>query len=125
MIFPFQTKGKEGNEDDGLKLMTDPQDPSFLLFTANSLNRTKKIWVRFKRHHRRNRGKTILFFYGYNTNGRSSERRTSSYLNVIPSHVGRTRREMHSCKARAKSSLQLYPVVFTCYVCLQSLKISC
>ena len=30
-IAPFQAKGKEGNEDDGLKLMTDTQDPSFLL----------------------------------------------------------------------------------------------
>lgn len=51
-IVPFQAKGKEGNEDDGLKLMTDTQDPSFLLFTANSLNRIMRIWVRFKRHHR-------------------------------------------------------------------------
>ena len=66
-IFPFQAKGKEENEDDGLKLMTDPQDPSFLLFDAKSLNRTKKIWVRLKRHHRRNRAKTILFFYCYDT----------------------------------------------------------
>ena len=38
------------------------------------------------------------------------------YLNVIPCHDGRTRRETHSCKAKVQSSLQLYPVVFTCHV---------
>ena len=82
-IVPFQAKGKEGNEDDGLKLMTDPQDPSFLLFDAKSLNRTKKIWVRLKRHHRRNRAKTILFFYCYDTKCtvvKSRQNPVSSYI---------------------------------------------
>ena len=96
-IVPFQAKGKEENEDDGLKLMTDPQDPSFLLFDAKSLNRTKKIWVRLKRHHRRNRAKTILFFYCYDTNGRSSERRTSSLLECYP----------ESCRTNPKGNAQL------------------
>lgn len=82
-IVPFQAKGKEENEDDGLKLMTDPQDPSFLLFDAKSLNRTKKIWVRLKRHHRRNRAKTILFFYCYDTKCtvvKSRQNPVSSYI---------------------------------------------
>ena len=145
-IVPFQAKGKEENEDDGLKLMTDPQDPSFFLwiskaafnfveyrlhsayskqvwlalvgtifrhncpsklgkfcsrfafaFTANSLNRIMRIWVCLKRHHRRNRAKTILFFYGYNTNGRSSERRTSSLLECYP----------ESCRTNPKGNAQL------------------
>ena len=86
-IVPFQAKGKEGNEDDGLKLITDTQDPSFLLwiskatsrhncpsklgkfcsrfafaFTANSLNR---IVCGFKPPNRRNKAKTILFFHSY------------------------------------------------------------
>lgn len=29
LIFPFQSKGKEGNEDDGLKLMVNTSDPFF------------------------------------------------------------------------------------------------
>ena len=85
-IAPFQTKGKEGNEDDGL-MITDTQDPSFLLwiskaasrhncpsklgkfcsrfafaFTANSLNR---IVCGFKPPNRRNKAKTILFFHSF------------------------------------------------------------
>ena len=130
---PFSSKGKRRNEDDGLKLMTDPQDPSFLLFTANSLNRTKKIWVRFKRHHRRNIAKTILFFYGYDTNGRSSERKTSSLLECYPEswlltavksrHW--TRREMHSYKAKAKPVSSYIQLSSLAVFSLQSLKMSC
>ena len=157
-IVPFQAKGKEENEDDGLKLMTDPQDPSFLLwiskaasrhncpsklgkfcsrfafaFTANSLNRIMRIWVRFKRHHRRNRAKTILFFYGYDTNGRRSERRTSSLLECYPEswlltavksrHW--TRREMHSSKAKAKPVSSYIQLSSLAMFSLQSLKMSC
>lgn len=84
-IVPFQAKGKEGNEDDGLKLMTDTQDPSFLLFTANSLNRIMRIWVRFKRHHRRNIAKTILFFHSYDRKCivvKSRQNPASSYIHL-------------------------------------------
>ena len=127
---PFSSKGKRRKR--GWRIEADDWHtrPVFSSFTANSLNRIMRIWVRLKRHHRRNRAKTILFFHSYDRNGRSSERRTSSLLECYPEsrllttvksrHW--TRRETYSCKVKAKTSLQLYPVVFTCHVLFTAAK---
>ena len=124
-IAPFQAKGKEGNEDDGLKLMTDTQDPSFLL--------SRQIVL------------IVLWGYGFVSNDTIGEieprpfcssmvtTRTDGvasgehqvYLNVIPSHDGRTRRETHSCKAKAKPVSSYIHLPSLAMFSLQSLKMPC
>lgn len=79
-IVPFQTKGKEENEDDGLDVDARHLIPIFSSFTANGLNLIMRMWVRFKRPHRWNKN----FFHLSDTDGRSSERRASSLLECYP-----------------------------------------
>lgn len=66
-IVPFQAKGKRRKRGWRIEADVWHTRPIFSSFTANSLNRIMRIWVRFKRYHRKNRGKTILFFYCYDT----------------------------------------------------------
>ena len=82
---PFSSKGKRRKR--GWRIEADDWhlSPIFSSFTANSLNRIMRIWVRFKRHHRRNRAKTILFFYGYDTKCtvvKSRQKPVSSYIQL-------------------------------------------
>ena len=59
---PFSSKGKRRKR--GWRIEADDWHtrPVFSSFTANSLNRIMRIWVRFKRHHRTGIVATILFF---------------------------------------------------------------
>ena len=80
------------------------------------------MWGRFKRHHRRNRAKTILFLYGYDTNGRSSERKTSS----LPWMLSRViTDEPEGKRTVVKSRQNQLPVISSCLhlpclVCIRS-----
>ena len=82
---PFSSKGKRRKR--GWRIEADDWHtrPVFSSFTANSLNRIMRIWVRLKRHHRRNRAKTILFFHSYDrkcTVVKSRQNPASSYIQL-------------------------------------------
>ena len=82
---PFSSKGKRRKR--GWRIEADDWHtrPVFSSFTANSLNRIMRIWVRLKRHHRRNRAKTILFFHSYDrkrTVVKSRQKPVSSYIQL-------------------------------------------
>ena len=82
---PFSSKGKRRKR--GWRIEADDWHlrPIFSSFTANSLNRIMRIWVRLKRHHRRNRAKTILFFHSYDrkcTVVKSRQNPASSYIQL-------------------------------------------
>lgn len=82
---PFSSKGKRRKR--GWRIEADDWHtrPVFSSFTANSLNRIMRIWVRFKRHHRRNIAKTILFFHSYDRKCivvKSRQNPVSSYIQL-------------------------------------------
>lgn len=82
---PFSSKGKRRKR--GWRIEADDWhlSPIFSSFTANSLNRIIRIWVRFKRHHRRNIAKTIQFFHSYDrkrTVIKSRQNPVSSYIQL-------------------------------------------
>ena len=59
---PFSSKGKRRKWGWLIEVDNWHLRPYFSSFTANSLNRIMRIWVRFKRHHRTGIVATILFF---------------------------------------------------------------
>ena len=59
---PFSSKGKRRKWGWLIEVDDWHLRPYFSTFTANSLNRIMRIWVRFKRHHRTGIVATILFF---------------------------------------------------------------